>query len=120
MILVVDDHDDIREVLSLFLKKEGYPVFEAANGNDAVEQFKKNSPKLVFLDIRLPDFDGIEVLRRIKEIKNDTPVIMITAYRDAEKVVQAFRLGAYDCIFKPFDLAYIKTAVMSTIGCSKK
>jgi DNA-binding NtrC family response regulator len=119
MILVVDDEKDICELLSIFLKKGGYDVELTYSGKDAIEKFKKLLPKLVFLDIRLPDMDGIEVLRTIKGIKRDIPVIMITAYRDAEKVVQAFRLGAFDCIFKPFDFNYIKTAVMSSIGRGK-
>ena len=120
MILIVDDHQDIREVLSSFLSREGYQVEQAENGADAVDKFTKLMPSLVFLDIRLPDFDGIEVLRQIRAVNKETPVIMITAYREAEKVVEAFRLGAYDCIFKPFDFAYIKTAVISTIGNNKK
>jgi two-component system, NtrC family, response regulator AtoC len=116
MILIVDDQQDICEVLSIFIEKEGYKCFVANNGKDAVEKFKKLSPKLVFLDIRLPDIDGIEVLKQIKEVNSAVPVIMITAYRDAEKVVQAFRLGAFDCIFKPFDFNYIKDAMMSKIA----
>lgn len=120
MILIVDDQPDIREVLAVFFKREGYAVEEAASGEEGIEKFVRVKPKLVFLDIRLPDCDGIQVLKQIKTLNKDSYVIMITAYRDAEKVVEAFRLGAYDCIFKPFDFSYIKTAVMSTIGSRKK
>ncbi|MEW6041519.1 MAG: response regulator, partial [Elusimicrobiota bacterium] len=70
---------------------------------------------LVLLDLAMPGLDGIEILKRIKEIKKDTNVIMITAYRDAEKVVAAFRLGAYDCIFKPFDFKYLRESITARL-----
>ena len=116
MILIVDDEQDICDVLTMFLKKEGYETDTAKLGRDAVSKFQEKKPSLVFLDIKLPDIDGIEVLKKIKEINAETPVIMITAFRDAERVVSAFRLGAYDCIFKPFDFKYIKTAMLTSIG----
>ena len=119
MILIVDDQPDIADILDIFLKKQGYDTEMANTGSKALERFKNGKPTLVFLDIKLPDFDGIEVLKGIKKIDPDVPVIMITAFRDSEKVVQAFRLGAYDCIFKPFDFNYIKTSIMSTIGNKK-
>ncbi len=119
MILVADDEQDICDVLTIFLKKEGYETGIAKLGDDAIEKFKKKKPSLVFLDIKLPDLDGIEVLKKMKEIDPEIPVIMITAYRDAERVVSAFRLGAYDCIFKPFDFKYIKISMLDAIGKKK-
>jgi DNA-binding NtrC family response regulator len=119
MILIVDDQQDICDVLMLFLQREGYSTEIANTGNVAIDKFKKIKPELVFLDIRLPDINGIDVLKSIKEVNKDIPVIMITAFRDAEKVVEAFRLGAYDCIFKPFDFKYVKTAMISSIGKKK-
>ncbi|MFH1074499.1 MAG: response regulator [Candidatus Firestonebacteria bacterium] len=116
MILVVDDEQDICDVLTIFLKKEGYETDTAKLGRDAITKFKEKNPTLVFLDIKLPDISGIEVLEKIKKINAETPVIMITAFRDAERVVSAFRLGAYDCIFKPFDYKYIKTTMLASIG----
>ena len=65
----------------------------------------------MLLDLAIPGMDGIEILKKLKELDKDTNVIMITAYRDAEKVVQAFRLGAYDCIFKPFDFKYLRESL---------
>jgi len=119
LILVADDEQDICDVLTIFLKKEGYETGIAKLGDDAIEKFKKKKPSLVFLDIKLPDLDGIEVLKKMKEIDPEIPVIMITAYRDAERVVSAFRLGAYDCIFKPFDFKYIKISMLDAIGKKK-
>ncbi|MEI6845730.1 MAG: response regulator [Candidatus Firestonebacteria bacterium] len=116
MILVVDDEQDICDVLSIFLKTEGYESETAKLGKDAIAKFKDNKPSLVFLDMKLPDLEGVEVLRKLKQLDPTTPVIMITAFRDAERVVNAFRLGAYDCIFKPFDFKYIKIAMLASLG----
>ncbi|MEK6647542.1 MAG: response regulator [Candidatus Firestonebacteria bacterium] len=115
-ILVVDDEVDIAEVLAAFLIKEGYDVVTAYDGNTALQKFSEVNPSLILLDIQLPDINGIEVLGKIKGINKDINVIMITAFRDADKVVEAFRLGAYDCIFKPFDFNYLKNAVLAVIG----
>lgn len=119
MILVVDDEQDICDVLTIFLKKEGHDTDIAKLGRDVITKLKEKKPSLVFLDIKLPDIDGIEILRKIKEIDREMPVIIITAFRDAERVSSAFRLGAFDCIFKPFDFNYIKTAMMCAIGNKK-
>jgi len=111
-IMIVDDEPDILIVLGEFLSKEGFRVLTAKDGRQAIDKVKENGIDLILLDMAMPDMNGIETLREIKKIKPDVSVIMITAYRDAEKVVEAFRLGAYDCIFKPFDLKYLRQAVM--------
>jgi len=111
-IMIVDDEPDILIVLGEFLSKEGFRVLTAKDGRQAIDKVKENGIELILLDMAMPDMNGIETLREIKKIKPDVSVIMITAYRDAEKVVEAFRLGAYDCIFKPFDLKYLRQAVM--------
>lgn len=114
-ILVIDDESDVCEVLEQFLVSEGYKVFLAFNGDEGIKKYEKRRPDGVLLDIALPGKNGIEVLKEIKKIDPDANVIMITAYRDAEKVVEAFRLGAYDCIFKPFDFDYLKKALMAKL-----
>ena len=111
MILIVDDEPDICDVLAIFLKREGYETEVVKLGRDAIAKFEENKPSHVFLDIKLPDIDGIEVLKKLKETSCETPVIMMTAFRDAERAVSAFRLGARDCIFKPFDFNYIKASM---------
>ena len=116
MILIVDDEQIICNVLARFLKKEGYETEIAKLGRDAVTKFKEKGPSLVFLDIMLPDIDGIEDLRQIKEINKAIPVMMITGSADSECVASAFRLGACDCIFKPFDFNYLITTMKSLIG----
>ena len=114
-IMIVDDEPDILIVLGEFLSKEGFKVLTAKDGKQAIEKIKENKVDLVLLDMAMPNLNGIETLREMKKLKPDVSVIMITAYRDAEKVVEAFRLGAYDCIFKPFDLKYLRQAVMAKL-----
>lgn len=114
-IMVVDDEPDMIEVLREFLEGEGYTVIPANNGKEALEKFDQESPDLVLLDLAMPIMHGLDVLQELKEKKKDIAVIMITAYRDAEKVVDAFRLGAYDCIFKPFDFEYLKKCIKAKI-----
>ncbi|MDI6757579.1 MAG: response regulator [Endomicrobiia bacterium] len=114
-ILVVDDEPDIVLVLGEFLAKEGFRVYTAHRGEQALEKVREYPVNLALLDLAMPGMDGIETLQKLKEIKPDINVIMITAYRDADKVVRAFRLGAYDCIFKPFDLKYLRTAIFAKL-----
>ncbi|MBN1622537.1 MAG: response regulator [Endomicrobiales bacterium] len=114
-ILIVDDEPDILVVLGEFLSNEGFKVFTAKNGQQGIEKIKEHNIDLLLLDIAMPEMNGIETLKEIKKIKSVLPTIMITAYRDAEKVVEAFRLGAYDCIFKPFDLKYLRKAVLAKL-----
>ncbi|OGF45285.1 MAG: hypothetical protein A2231_11180 [Candidatus Firestonebacteria bacterium RIFOXYA2_FULL_40_8] len=119
MILIVDDDQSVCSILTRFLKKEEYETETVNFGLAGVAAFKEKKPSLVFLDIKLPDISGIEVLRRIKEIERGTPVIMITGNTDADCVLSAFRLGACDCIFKPFDFNYLKGAIKTLIGNRK-
>ncbi|OGS21125.1 MAG: hypothetical protein A3J83_00700 [Elusimicrobia bacterium RIFOXYA2_FULL_40_6] len=114
-ILIVDDEPDIVIVLGEFLNKEGFTAFTAHTGHQGLEKMKNNEIDLVLLDISMPDMDGIETLKEMKKIKPQVNVIMITAYRDAEKVVQTFRQGAYDCIFKPVDFKYLRESMFSKL-----
>jgi DNA-binding NtrC family response regulator len=101
-LLVVDDEDLIRWSLKERLGREGYTMLEAATGESAVEQAA--AADLVLLDFRLPDIDGLTVLRRLKETVPDTPVILMTAFSTVENAVDAMRQGAYHYVRKPFDL----------------
>ena len=114
-ILIVDDEPDILLILGDYLSNEGFNVLTAKDGLQAIQKIKEYVVDLVLLDIAMPEMNGIEALREIKKIKPELPAIMITAFRDAEKVVEAFRLGAFDCIFKPFDLKYLRKAVMAQL-----
>lgn len=112
-ILVVDDDTDIVVLLSSFLAEEGFKVYTATKPQQALEHVQNFPIDLAIIDIALPEMNGVELLRKMKEIRPNIEAIMITAYKDAEKVVEAFRLGAFDCIFKPFDLKYLRRAIMA-------
>lgn len=114
-ILIVDDEADILFLLGEFLSKEGFRVLTANSGANALDKLKEFQVDLVLLDVAMPEMSGLETLSRMKKFEACPPVIMITAYRDAEKVVEAFRNGAYDCIFKPFDLKYLRKSVLAKL-----
>lgn len=100
-ILIADDEAEIRDVLRLYLEKDGYDVTEAADGIEAMEKLRKESPDLAILDIMMPGPDGYRVLRNIRE-NNNIPVIMLSAKdTDADKIL-GLDLGADDYITKPF------------------
>ena len=100
-ILIADDEAEIRDVLHLYLEKDGYEVVEAADGVEAMEKIKKDQPDLAILDIMMPGLDGYRVLRNIRE-SNNIPVIMLSAKdTDADKIL-GLDLGADDYITKPF------------------
>lgn len=102
-ILVVEDDVNIADLLRLYLEKEGYEVILAADGGKGVEQFRKQQPDLVLLDIMLPVLDGWGVCRTIRA-ESDTPVIMLTAKGETEDKVMGLKLGADDYITKPFEM----------------
>ncbi|MDO9567103.1 MAG: response regulator [Candidatus Desulfaltia sp.] len=100
-LLLIDDEEGIRKVLSLSLKRDGYQVLTAEDGGKGIELFRKNLPIIVLTDIKMPGMDGIEVLKRVKEIDPDTQVIVITGHGDMESAIKSLQLGASDFITKP-------------------
>ncbi|MGI8926922.1 MAG: response regulator [Tepidiformaceae bacterium] len=101
-ILVVDDEDNIRDLLSLYLEKEGFTVEAAANGRDAIARFQQNQPALVILDVMMPGMDGFEVCRELRR-EHSVPILMLTARNeDVDKIV-GLELGADDYMTKPFN-----------------
>jgi DNA-binding NtrC family response regulator len=103
-ILVVDDEHLIRWSLEQNLRKQGYEVLTAGNGEDALKLVRDEQPELVLLDIHMPGISGLEVLEKIKEFDEEIIVIMVTAHGGLETAVNAMRMGAYDYINKPFNL----------------
>ena len=103
-ILVVEDDDNIRQLLRISLRTEGYRVSEASSGAVALSLFEANAPALVLLDLGLPDRDGMEVLARIRAA-GPTPVIVVTARNQDEQKVRALDAGADDYVVKPFSMA---------------
>jgi two-component system response regulator AtoC len=110
-ILIVDDDEVMQQTLSDVLKKKGYEIFSVGGGNGALSIIKKNIIDLVLLDMRLPDVDGIEVLKKVKELDTEILVIMMTAYSDVQTAVSAMKSGAYHYINKPFELEELKLLI---------
>jgi DNA-binding response OmpR family regulator len=108
-ILLVDDEESIHLLYREEFEEEGYEVHSALRGADALEKFKIISPDLVILDINMPDMNGIEVLRQMKEIKSDLPVILSTAYHEYKQDLGAWASDEY--IVKSSDLSELKDAV---------
>ena len=100
-ILIVDDEFKILEVVKIYLEKEGYIVYTAGNGIDALKIFEKNNIDLMVLDLMLPDISGEEVCGRIREL-SDVPIIMLTAKCDEDNILNGFNMGTDDYITKPF------------------
>lgn len=114
-ILVVDDEKLICMSLRNRLAKEGYDVLTAASGEEGLEAVRGESPDLILLDIKLPEADGIQVLKEVKDIDPDISVIMITAYGNVQTAVAAMKLGASDYINKPFNMDEVAVIVKNVL-----
>ncbi len=101
-ILVVDDEPNYQIVLSEILRDEGFEVYTANSGIDAIPIVRDTDLDLIVSDMKMPGLDGIQLLEKVKEFNRDLPVILITAYADIEKAVEAMRLGAFTYLAKPF------------------
>ncbi len=101
-ILVVDDDENVRELMQLYLHKEGFDVVLARNGQEALEKVEKLNPHLVLLDIMMPELGGLEVCRELRRRSNNTPVILLTAKGEDYDRILGLELGADDYITKPF------------------
>ena len=101
-ILLVDDDPNIRQLVNLYLQKEGFEVMMADRGDEALKMFKASPPNLMLLDIMLPGMDGWQVCREVRKVSN-IPIIMLTAKDETFDKVLGLELGADDYIVKPFD-----------------
>jgi len=114
-ILIVDDEELICRLLAQRLTSEGYACVTANNGREALSHFYKDTFSLIISDIRMPEMDGIELLKRVKDLNPNMMVIMVTAYPELDMAVEAMRLGAYDFIIKPADLDLILLSVRKAL-----
>ena len=103
-ILLVDDEEDIRDVLGVYLKDQGYDIYMAGNGEEALKIFAEHKPPIVLSDIKMPGIDGIELLKRIKQDNPDTEFIMITGHGDMDLAIASFHDQAADFITKPINV----------------
>jgi CheY-like chemotaxis protein len=118
-ILVVDDEPVICRLFSRILTDKGYEVDRAANGLEAVKKAKEEDFDLVFLDIVMPKMDGLETCRALKALKPDLPIVIMTGYAVEEKIHEALRLGAIECVRKPFDIDAI-VEVIKRAGAQRR
>src|SRR5207245_1585199 len=110
-VLVVDDDPLTRSLLSIALQSQAFEVIPAGDAGAALEQVRSEAPEIVILDLRLPGLDGMEALRKLKEIAPELPVVILTGYGDVPSAVEAMRLGAYDFLTKPVEPAKILVVV---------
>jgi CheY-like chemotaxis protein len=114
-VLVVDDEAAITDFLCNFLKRFKISSEKAVNGASAIETFKQTKPDWVFLDLKMPDMDGFEVLKEMKKIDPGVKAIMITGSEEKESQSQAKKLGAVDYIIKPLDLEDLHQKIQTYI-----
>ncbi len=114
-ILVADDEKSMREFLEIMLKKEGYRVTLASNGEEVIKLLEKDIFDLALVDLRMPKQDGLSVLKRIKTVSPETIVIVITAYASADTAIKAMKEGAYDYITKPFKIDEMKLIIQNAL-----
>jgi CheY-like chemotaxis protein len=116
-ILVVEDERDTAEMLAAYFESQGYQVLQAAWGQDALKIIAHTLPDLILLDIRLPDMDGYEVCRRLRQQRRtqDTPIVFLTEKRERMDKLQGLELGAVDYITKPFDIQELRLRVRNAL-----
>ncbi|MCB9418788.1 MAG: response regulator transcription factor [Ardenticatenaceae bacterium] len=120
-ILVVDDEASVVEVVSLYLKRDGYGVRVARNGQAALQAIAAELPALVILDLMLPEVDGLEILRRLRaDPETDVPVIMLTARGQEIDRIYGLELGADDYVTKPFSPAELVSRVKAVLRRSRR
>lgn len=118
-VLIVDDERKIREIVRLYLERDGFQVFEAKDGLEALELFRSVNPDLVVLDLMLPKLSGEEVAALIRE-QGDTPIIMLTAKVSEDDRIQGLRGGADDYVTKPFSPKELVARVQAVLRRSHK
>ena len=117
-ILIIDDEPHLPHQFARYLKKHGYEVFTAADGEAGLQELQKNSIDLVLLDLRLPKMGGMDVLKEIRQGDQELPVVMLTAHGDVQTAVTAMKLGASDYLLKGFDLDELLVVVQRALETS--
>ncbi len=115
-VLIVDDEEAIRSSLKMIFEYEGYEVILAANGQAALKIAEKDAPDLIFLDIKMPQMDGLEVLKRLRADENAPPVVILSGHGNVKTAVEATKLGAFDFIEKPPESDRILLVARNALG----
>ena len=110
-VLVIDNEDDARRLCEELLTGEGYEVYSATDTSSGLEMVKNLKPDMVIMDLHLPEINGIEGLRRIKNMKEETLTVLVTSRGTMDTVKEAMRHGAYYYITKPFDIELVKEVI---------
>jgi two-component system KDP operon response regulator KdpE len=118
-ILLVDDDESLRQVISQYLTQEGYRVIAAGSGAEALRLFYAERPEAVLLDLMMPGMDGWEVCARLREL-SDAPILLVTARTSQEDKLRGFRLGIDDYLSKPFSLAELAARLQAVLSRSRK
>ena len=118
-VLIVEDDANIRELLQLYLEKDGYAVTLAADGGQGLEKFRSIKPDLVLLDVMMPVMDGWEVCKAIRA-EGDTPVIMLTAKGETDDKVAGLKAGADDYVTKPFEMKELLARIEAVLRRSDR
>jgi DNA-binding response OmpR family regulator len=117
-VLIVDDEEKITEVVKSYLEKSGFKVYCAYNGNEAMELFERVNPKLIVLDLMLPDMSGEDICRSIRK-KSRVPIIMLTAKVEEESILNGLGIGADDYVTKPFSPRQLVARVIALLRRSE-
>jgi two-component system nitrogen regulation response regulator NtrX len=115
-VLIIDDEDAVRSSLKMIFEYEGYEVLLAANGPVGLRIAEQEAPDLVFLDVKMPQMDGLEVLKRLKERDAAPPVVILSGHGTVKTAVEAVKLGAWDFIEKPPESERILIAARNALG----
>ncbi len=119
-VLVVDDEGAHREILARVLARKGPRVLKASSGEEALAVLERESPALVFLDVKMPGMSGIDVLEEMRKRGIDSRVIVLTAFAEVEDAVRAMKLGASDYLRKPLDLAWVEDLLEEFLGAGPR
>lgn len=114
-ILVADDEEGVRELFKVIAEEEGYHIYLAKDGLQAVQMAKSYLPDVIILDVRMPELDGLEVFERMKENMIDSPVIFITAFGTSDLAIDAMKKGAHNYLTKPFDIEEIRVVIRKAL-----
>ena len=119
-ILIVDDEVEICESTKKFLEAKGYDIIVSYNGEDALEKVRNLNPDIMVLDIKMPGIDGMEVLRRVRQLDDKIGIIMVTAVKDEGMAKDAIEKGADEYVTKPIDFDYLETSLLVELVMRKK
>lgn len=117
-VLIVDDQYGIRLLLYEVFTKDGYKTFQAANGKEALNIVRQESPDIVLLDMKIPGMDGLEILKHIRKIDTEMKVIMMTAYGELDMLEEATAYGVLTHFTKPFDIDEMRKVVKNLLDNS--